>query len=518
MIRIPVRRRMTMALCLVAVLSVVVLGSPPEAGAEPAPIAAESGVSVTSFDGTQLNVNFLPATGLTQGQVAPTVLEASGWGLPAYPGSIGTIGSIGVGSLQFGAQLLGPATLNADGYNVVTWDNRGWYGSGGQVNLDSPAVEGRDVSSIIDWLASQPGVELKGPLDPVVGMTGASYGGGVQLSAAAIDHRIDVIEPNMSWYSLVDSVYPNQVIKSGWGSLLCDSGTLVGARFAPELTDICGAAQSGYVTADELAFGQAASPGPLVGDITTPTLLLAGTVDTLFPINGDIETYDALRAAGTPVKMMWYCGGHGICNQNTGPADHVTDVELAFLDKYLKHQNIPTGPGFEYLDQTGTWRSAPSYPIPTTGQVTASGSGLLGISPYSSSGVAGIVATEASNAVNIQVAAPGCSTETLSDPELSLRYQGVATQTNTPIFAQLVDNTTGTVLDNQATAVPLVLDGTPHTLSLPLNMVTWNLTPSSNIELQLTDASDLFFGQQALGLVHLQARLTVATSNPGPPS
>ena len=62
--------------------------------------------------------------------------------------------------------------------------------------------------------------------------------------------------------------------------------------------------------------------------------------------------------------MMWYCGGHGICNQNTGPPTTSTDAELAFLNKYLKGENVSTGPGFQYLDQTGTWRSAPSYPVP----------------------------------------------------------------------------------------------------------------------------------------------------------
>jgi hypothetical protein len=43
-------------------------------------------------------------------------------------------------------------------------------------------------------------------------------------------------------------------------------------------------------------------------------------------------------------------------------------------------------------------------------------------------------------------------------------------------------------------------------------MVTWNLTPSSRITLQLTDASDLFFAQQAFGLASLQAKLTLPTS------
>ncbi len=520
MVCYPARGRASLVVTLTVGLAITALAliRPAGALAQAAAIPAQDNVKVTSFDGTQLDVNFFPATGLTVGQTAPTVLEGSGWGAPAYPQWLPTISSLSIGSFGFGLDQLGPATLNADGYNVVTWDARGWYASGGQVEVDSPSYEGRDVSAIIDWLATLPGVRLKGSDDPVVGMTGASYGGGIQLSTAAIDHRLDAIEPNMSWYSLVDSLYPNQVIKSGLGNLLCLAGDAVGARYAPDLTQICASAVSGNVVPAELTAGEQASPGPLIGDITTPTLLLAGTVDTLFPLNGDVDTYDALRAAGAPVKMMWYCGGHGICNLNVGPSTYVTDAELAWFNKYLKGENVSTGPGFEYLDQTGTWRSAPSYPVPSTGQVTASGSGNLGISPLSSSGFFGIAATKASNAVNIPVPAPSTSVETLSDPLLSLTYRGIGTVQDTPIFAQLLDNATGIVLDNQTTPIPLILDGRSHTLTLPLNLVAWNLTPSSNITLQLTDSSDLFFAQHSWGLVHLQAQLTLATSPPGPPS
>jgi ABC-2 type transport system ATP-binding protein len=503
-----VHRRVTFALGLAA--AVVVLACPLDAMAAPVPTLEN--VQVTSFDGTQIDTNFYPAAGLQQGRTAPTVLEGSFWGLPAYSSLIGTINSIGVESFSIDAELLGPATLTADGYNVVTWNARGWYSSGGQVNDDSPAYEGRDVSAIINWLATQPAAQLKGPNDPVVGMTGFSYGGGIQLSTAAIDHRLAVIEPNMSWYSLGEALDPNQVIKAGWGNILCDIGDVVGARYAPELTNTCDSVVSGDVTPGEVAFEEGASPGPLIKQITTPTLLLAGTVDTLFPINGDVKTYEALSAAGTPVKMMWYCGGHGICNQKPGPTGHVAEAELAFLNKYLKGQSISTGPGFEYLDQTGTWRSATSYPVASTGKVTASGSGTLGISPLDTSGLLGIEATRAFNGVSIQIPAPSSSVETLTDPELSLTYHGLATKAQTPIFAQLVENSTGTVLDNQATAVPLDLNGATHTVTLPLNMVAWNLTPSSKISLQLTDASDLFFAQRAVGLASLQAKLTIPTS------
>jgi ABC-2 type transport system ATP-binding protein len=510
MVRQSARRRVTQTLTLALALAAIALAC--AAGASATPIAPLENATVTSFDGTPLDVNFYPAQGLTQGHTAPTVLVGSFWGLPAYSSLIGTINAIGVESFEINAELLGPATLTADGYNVVTWDSRGWYASGGQVNLDSPSYEGRDVSAIINWLATLPGVELQSPNDPVVGMTGFSYGGGIQLSAAAIDHRIDAIEPNMSWYSLVEALHPNETIKAGWGNILCDIGDLVGARYAPELTNTCRAVVTGNITPSEIAFGEAASPGPIVKQIAAPTLLLAGTVDTLFPLNGDILTYDALRAAGTPVKMMWYCGGHGICNQSVGPTGHVTEAELTFLNKYLKGQSVSTGPGFEYLDQTGTWRSAASYPIAPTGTLTASGGGTLGISPLDSSGLLGVEATKALNGLSIQIPAPSASVETTAAPTLTLTYHGLATKSSTPIFAQLVDNSTGTVLDNQATALPLQLNGATHTLTVPLNTVVWSLTRSSRISLQLTDASDLFFAQQAVGLVSVQAKLTLPTA------
>ncbi len=86
------------------------------------------------------------------------------------------------------------------------------------------------------------------------------------------------------------------------------------------------------------------------------------------------------------------------------------------------------------------------------------------------------------------------------------------------MFAQLVDSTTGNVLDNQATPIRLTLDGASHTVSFSLNLVVWSLTSSAHTELQLTDGSDLFYPQQASGLVHVtSAHVSIPTSPPGPP-
>ena len=51
-------------------------------------------------------------------------------------------------------------------------------------------------------------------------MVGGSYGGGIQLDAAAIDPRIDAIVPDIAWNSLVTSLYKEQTVKQGWANLL----------------------------------------------------------------------------------------------------------------------------------------------------------------------------------------------------------------------------------------------------------------------------------------------------------
>jgi len=383
------------------------------------------------------------------------------------------------------------------------------------------------VSAIINWVATLPGVRLKGPDDPVVGMTGAGYGGGVQLSAAALDHRLDAIEPNMSWYSLPDSLDPDGVIKQGWGNILCWTGELEGARYAPYLSGICGAENSGQVTPAEIQGAEQAGPGSLVRRITTPTLLMGGTVDTLFPLNGDVQTYEALRAAGTPVQMIWYCGGYGNCYLPAGPPGYVSSIELAFLDKYLKRDDVSTGPAFQYLDQTGTWHSAPAYPVPFTGQVTASGSATLDLNPVDDSGEY-IEGSPGFNAVDFDISPPSTSVETLFDPQLTLTYEGTASEPQAPIFAQLLDTLDDVAgepgvaervaLDGQVTPISLTLDGRRHTITVPLNTVVWNLTPSSRLELDLEGASNLYVEHPPTGQVQLIAHLIWPTSVPGPTS
>src|SRR3954471_1271297 len=131
-------------------------------------VAQARDATITSFDGTQIVLSFHPAPG---GGKAPTILEGHGWGGsretdPEAKSDEGT-GNVGVGALR------------KAGFNVLTWDARGFGNSGGTVEVDSKDFEGRDVRALIDWLATQPEAQLDRAGDPRVGMTGVSYAGGI---------------------------------------------------------------------------------------------------------------------------------------------------------------------------------------------------------------------------------------------------------------------------------------------------------------------------------------------------
>src|SRR3954469_21504060 len=178
------------------------------------PAAAEArDATITSFDGTQIVLSFHPSA---SGGKAPTILEGHGWGgsreTDPEAASDETTGNVGVGPLRHA------------GFNVLTWDSRGFGDSGGVVSVDAPDREGRDVQALLSWLAKQPEAKLDGPGDPRAGMEGVSYAGGIELVAAGLDRRIDAIAPTIAWNSLLPALYREDTIKSGWASVLYASG------------------------------------------------------------------------------------------------------------------------------------------------------------------------------------------------------------------------------------------------------------------------------------------------------
>ncbi|HXD59463.1 MAG TPA: CocE/NonD family hydrolase [Thermoleophilaceae bacterium] len=473
----------------------------PIAVAFPAAASARD-AKVTSFDGTSINVHFFPAAHLKKARRVPTVLVGPGWGQTGQTDDNSKTAP--------GAGVVGLGALRRAGYNVLTWDPRGFGASTGTVEVDSPKFEGRDVSALIGFVAKQPEAQLDKKGDPRVGMAGGSYGGGIQLVAAAIDHRIDAIVPDIAWNSLETSLAKNKTTKSGWGLTLYAAAAAAGARLDPQLgIAATQAAQSFQQDAKSIAFFRSRGPGRLTARIKAPTLLIQGTVDTLFTLQEAVDNYELLAARRVPVKMLWFCGGHGVCLTKAGDTRRIQRDTLAWLARYLKgRKTARTGPGFEWLDQNGHSYDAPKWPLPSAPGLSGRGSGTLQLVDAGGSGpavvppgslgalpgsVAGLfAAAKAGNAVDVPIRAPKKTTVIVGAPRVSFSYRGTAPSANARVLAQIVDEGTGKVLGNQITPLPVTLDGATHSLSLPLEMVAATAKRGSRFMLQLVAQSKIY--------------------------
>lgn len=511
------------------------------AAAAPGPIAFTT--TVTSFDGTRISVNYFPAVPVSLGNQAqaPTILNGPSLATAGYtdPEQVTTVSGL-VPGLQ---------PLRAAGYNVVTWDPRGEFASGGVLHLDSPEYEARDVSAIIDWVSLQPQTRFDaGPadgttIDPLIGMVGGSYGGGIQLTTAGTDPRIDAISPGIAWYSLNNALYPTGAFKTSFSSLLLLSLVVAGARIDPQIySGIATGVLLGFLTKSQQEFLSGASPDQVVGNISAPTLLLQGTVDVLFPL-AEATRNAAAVSPGTAVKIVWFCGGHGQCLDPVDAAEQTTflvDITLDWLDRHVidEEQTPPDFPNFQWVDQKGNLYSSeylptvdsPLYTGSSPITVTGASGGTLAIVPViGGSGpqtqalfpVSLGLGAKAKEAINVTVTAPPPADPESDDPvayvvgapEVTLHYSGIGTAKH--VYAQLVDKATGRVAGNIVTPIPVVLDGKPQTVTVPMEDIAYTMGANDSLALQIVGSATAYEDFTAYGVIDVsRVDLTLPTANP----
>ncbi|MFI0111983.1 alpha/beta fold hydrolase [Streptomyces globisporus] len=240
--------------------------------------------------------------------------------------------------------------LAADGYAVLTWSARGFGKSGGEISLNDPDHEVKDVSRLIDWLATRPEVELDKKGDPRVGLTGASYGGAVSLLAAGHDERVDAIAPVITYWNLADALFPDGVFKKLWAGIFITTGGGC-ERFEKQLCEMYErVAVSGKPDAEAVKLLTERSPSAVADRIKVPSLLLQGQSDSLFPLGQADAMQKAISANGAPVSVDWISGGHDGGDSETGRVEgRVGD----WFDRYLKEDTgTATGPAFR-VTRTG---------------------------------------------------------------------------------------------------------------------------------------------------------------------
>jgi predicted acyl esterase len=317
------------------------------------------------------------------------------------------------------------SALAQRGYVVLSYSGLGFGGSGCRIELDDPDWDGRAGSQLVSFLAGTKAatdgttvddVLLDGPGDPRVGMIGGSYGGQIQYAVAGQDRRVDTIVPIITWNDLAYSLTPNTtdltggvtsstpgVAKYQWASLFTGVGIAQGIEHlqqdpsrdvttCPNFDDrVCPAVVEAGITgapsATTLQLLRHASVGSYIKAIKIPTLLLQGEADTLFNLNEAAATYEALRAQGTPVKMVWQSWGHshsapapGELGDGEGgysPVDAAgrLTAEGRVVEEWLSHylRGDPAAPALDFTffrdwvrydgDATPAYGRAPAYPV-----------------------------------------------------------------------------------------------------------------------------------------------------------
>ncbi|MDQ1319574.1 MAG: type transport system ATP-binding protein [Actinomycetota bacterium] len=472
---------------------------------------------VTSFDGVQISTNFFPASGLVAGEDAPTALNSPGLGGAGRTNPYDRTNS----------QSYQPSVrdIRDAGYNLITWDPRGEFASGGVLQLDNPFYEGRDVSAIVSWSATDTPAQLNGPDDPKVGMVGGSYGGGIQMTT--IDPRIDAIVPGIAWHSLNEALYPNDIFKSAWSVVLGLSLVTAGATINNQIyAGVATGLLFNWVSQTAQAVLGSSGPTALLNEMKAPTMFVQGTVDALFPLNQAIQNAQTILANpfGTEVKMTWFCGGHGYCLDPVNPTQtpRMVSDTIAWLDTYVAGTGDPAEdiPVFQWYDQKGVYHQSDLLPFdPGFNEVnpfSADGTGGLlpiipligGSGPLQGTGLPSSVtswplnqvfATEANNAVNVAVT-PNVGDQFVGTPELTLTYTGLGT--GKAVFAQLVDDATGRVVGNISTAVPVTLDGRERTVTIPMQSIAYTAGAGDSLTLQIAAYSTLY-SNSSIGLINI---------------
>ena len=479
--------------------------------------------TITSFDGTEIRAHWFPVAGADAESPVPTVLMGPGWSLAGDTSQ--------TGDALFGGMSI--PSLNGAGYNVLTWDPRGFGQSTGAVQVDGPETEGRDVQRLLDWVAEQPQARTDRPGDPRVAMVGASYGGGIQMTTAAIDCRIDVLVPTIAWNSLETSLYKNGAVKIGWAGDLI--GVANGHDLDPHITDAFQQGQAtGTISPDDLEWFRSRGPGAMIDQVEVPTLFIQGTVDTLFTLDEAITNHASLRQRAIPTAMLWFCGGHGACLTDAGDPKRIGEATFAWLSRYLdEDQTVDTGPAFSTVDQEGTTWTDADYPVATQAELKGSGAGTLELTDGGGAGpvqvpsgkggplgglVASITPAPADRAVEVDVETGEVDGLALGAPVLTVTYTGTAPAGDRPgrLFAQLVDTERQVVVGNQITPIPLELDGAEHTASFDLEVIAQRVRRGQRLTLQLVATTVAYAPGQLGGSVDLSdIQLTIPVVTKG---
>ncbi|GCB44719.1 alpha/beta fold hydrolase [Streptomyces sp. NL15-2K] len=275
-------------------------------------------VDITGDGGTVLKANVVTPAGADTTRRYPLLVLPTSWGLPQV-------------------EYLAQAQKLADsGYIVVSYNVRGFWQSGGEIEVAGPP-DIADASRVIDWALANTPADARH-----IGMAGVSYGAGISLLAAAHDKRVKAVASLSGWADLIDSIYSGRTQHVQAAGLL-DGAGLVTGRQSAELRQIFDDFYASNLAEEPeiVAWGKKRSAATYVDRLNsndTAVMLANAWGDTIFPPNQYTDFYEKLTG---PKRLQMRPGDHATA-EVTGlfglPNDVWTDTERWF-DRYLKGEN-----------------------------------------------------------------------------------------------------------------------------------------------------------------------------------
>ncbi|GAA5113399.1 hypothetical protein GCM10023339_17730 [Alloalcanivorax gelatiniphagus] len=286
---------------------------------------------------------FRPA-GASRDRPVPMVMHSHGWG---------------------GSRTTDPgafAYLTDAGFGVLSFDQRGFGASGGRAHIENPDVEGQDVQRLVDLVAAQEWVRQQRPGDPVLGAIGGSYGGGYQLVGALSElrdrgaTRFDALVPEITWFSLTESLFPQGVPRTEWATALMAAALPTDALPPIVVQGFLQATATGNVPAYLHEFLDRNGPEWHLRHgrrLDIPVLFGQGATDNLFPLDQGLDNFRRVLTDRARARSIFvgYNGGHTL--PSLLPAGTNLDIPLATTDACSPTLGSPTFSdlGLRFLQQ-----------------------------------------------------------------------------------------------------------------------------------------------------------------------
>lgn len=300
---------MRRSLVLVLVLLTSLLGAP---AAVAAPGHQISYKTISGVGGTSLKAFVVEPTGQGNGPF-PLLVMPSSWAVP----NIEYVGAA--------AKL-----AKESGYVVVSYTSRGFWDSGGEIDIAGPDTV-NDVSKVIDWAVANAKAD-----GTKVGAAGISYGAGQSLLAAANDPRIKAAAALSTWTDLARSLYPYSTVNKQAVEVLLAAGHATG-RPGPVLLEAEDAYRDGRFS-DVVPISAGRSAASKIAQINANgTAVMIGNAwnDGIFAPGQVADFYSKLTG---PKRLMLSPGDHATAELfgAAGLPNEIWESVGRWFDRYVK--------------------------------------------------------------------------------------------------------------------------------------------------------------------------------------